>query len=106
MAGSRFMKMTATNEPDFVTGIEINQTSHRQNKGSAVAEPLSTVRMIGLEPTCREALAPETSVSTISPHPRQKVGANIENLLNSDNFYARFLKSPYHTCTHSPNRQH
>ena len=85
--------MTATNEPDFVTGIEINQTSHRQNKGSAVAEPLSTV-------------APETSVSTISPHPRQKVGANIENLLNSDNFYARFLKSLYHTCIHFPSRQH
>ena len=27
------------------------------------------VRMIGVEPTRREALAPETSVSTISPHP-------------------------------------
>ena len=79
MAGSRFMKMTATNEPDFVTGIEINQTSHRQNKGSAVAEPLSTVRMIGLEPTCREALAPETSVSTISPHPLKGL-AKIQNV--------------------------
>ena len=33
--------------------------------------PYFVVRMIGLEPTCREALAPETSVSTISPHPRQ-----------------------------------
>ena len=33
--------------------------------------PYFIVRMIGLEPTCREALAPETSVSTISPHPRQ-----------------------------------
>ena len=33
---------------------------------------LNLVRMIGLEPTCREALAPETSVSTISPHPRQR----------------------------------
>ena len=32
------------------------------------------VRMIGVEPTRREALAPETSVSTISPHPRQKSG--------------------------------
>ena len=35
------------------------------------------VRMIGVEPTRREALAPETSVSTISPHPRQKVDAKI-----------------------------
>ena len=31
--------------------------------------PLFIVRMIGVEPTRREALAPETSVSTISPHP-------------------------------------
>ena len=27
-----------------------------------------SVPMIGVEPTRREALAPETSVSTISPH--------------------------------------
>ncbi len=31
--------------------------------------PGLVVRMIGVEPTRREALAPETSVSTISPHP-------------------------------------
>ena len=30
-------------------------------------ELLFFVPRIGLEPTCREALAPETSVSTISP---------------------------------------
>ena len=44
------------------------------------AQPLKLgleVRMIGVEPTRREALAPETSVSTISPHPRQKVDAKI-----------------------------
>ena len=40
------------------------------------------VRMIGLEPTCREALAPETSVSTISPHPRSKVLQRYEIFLN------------------------
>ena len=38
------------------------------------------VRMIGLEPTCREALAPETSVSTISPHPLAKSGTKIQNV--------------------------
>ena len=38
------------------------------------------VRMIGLEPTCREALAPETSVSTISPHPPAKSGTKIQNV--------------------------
>ena len=31
------------------------------------------VRVIGVEPTRREALAPETSVSTISPHALDKV---------------------------------
>ena len=37
--------------------------------------------MIGVEPTRREALAPETSVSTISPHGHfSKVGTNIRNV--------------------------
>ena len=44
------------------------------------------VRMIGLEPTCREALAPETSVSTISPHPRSKVSQRYEIFLKSKVF--------------------
>ena len=44
------------------------------------------VRMIGLEPTCREALAPETSVSTISPHPRSKVLQRYEIFLKSKVF--------------------
>ena len=37
-----------------------------QKKAQQSAE-LYKVRMIGVEPTRREALAPETSVSTISP---------------------------------------
>ena len=40
------------------------------------------VRMIGVEPTRREALAPETSVSTISPHPLfRKVGQRYKMFL-------------------------
>ena len=44
------------------------------------------VRMIGVEPTRREALAPETSVSTISPHPRLKVLQRYEIFLKSKVF--------------------
>ena len=40
-------------------------------KGREPLNSLPLVRMIGVEPTRREALAPETSVSTISPHPRR-----------------------------------
>ena len=36
--------------------------------------------MIGVEPTRREALAPETSVSTISPHGLSKSGTKIQNV--------------------------
>ncbi len=38
------------------------------------------VRVIGVEPTRREALAPETSVSTISPHAHCKSGTKIVNV--------------------------
>ncbi len=38
------------------------------------------VRVIGVEPTRREALAPETSVSTISPHAHWKSVTKIQNL--------------------------
>ena len=44
------------------------------------------VRMIGVEPTRREALAPETSVSTISPHPRQKWEQRYKMFLNYELF--------------------
>ena len=43
--------------------MRINKKTGRKTVG------LDSVRMIGVEPTRREALAPETSVSTISPHP-------------------------------------
>ena len=40
------------------------------------------VPMIGVEPTRREALAPETSVSTISPHGHEKAGQRYKMFLN------------------------
>ena len=56
------------------------------------------VRMIGVEPTRREALAPETSVSTISPHPRQKSGCkDMKSFLN--------IKFQIHMYIHFPTRQ-
>ncbi len=45
------------------------------------------VRMIGVEPTRREALAPETSVSTISPHALfRKVGQRYKMFLKIRNY--------------------
>ena len=41
----------------------------KKRKNPRILPLLESVRMIGVEPTRREALAPETSVSTISPHP-------------------------------------
>ena len=43
--------------------------------------------MIGVEPTRREALAPETSVSTISPHARQKSGHKDMNNFQKSKIY-------------------
>ena len=42
---------------------------------------------IGVEPTRREALAPETSVSTISPLGLAKVGQRYKNLLIYELFF-------------------
>ena len=45
--------------------------SPKEYKKGRLKFSLPFVRMIGVEPTRREALAPETSVSTISPHPHR-----------------------------------
>ena len=45
---------------------------------------------IGVEPTRREALAPETSVSTISPLGLAKVGQRYKMFLNYDLYIFKF----------------
>ena len=63
-------------DPIFHNSLQIYK-NHSNDKGLRIYEKrgkmlksflLRTVPMIGVEPTRREALAPETSVSTISPH--------------------------------------
>ena len=67
-----------------VTGVE---SIIRTTKKARSKTGLFCVRMIGLEPTCREALAPETSVSTISPHPLfRKVGQRYKMFLKYELF--------------------
>ena len=52
------------------------------------SQPLFKVPEIGVEPTRREALAPETSVSTISPLGLAKVGQRYKNLLIYELFFS------------------
>ena len=53
--------------------------------------PLFFVPRIGLEPTCREALAPETSVSTISPPGHRFVAQRYYFFLFRNTFLLFFL---------------
>ena len=58
--------------------------------------------MIGVEPTRREALAPETSVSTISPHGLSvKVGTNIQNVFQIVRIFHNYI-----TISHSYTQFH
>ena len=50
----------------------------------------SMVPEIGVEPTRREALAPETSVSTISPLGLEKVGQRYKMFLNYELYIFKF----------------
>ena len=59
------------------------------------------VRMIGVEPTRREALAPETSVSTISPHPRRWKCKDIKCFLNPTIFSRIYQITTSYLCTPS-----
>ena len=52
------------------------------------------VPRIGLEPTCREALAPETSVSTISP-PGLVFDLQIYDFFSFGNIFGLFFCGPY-----------
>lgn len=62
-----------------------------QKKAQQSAE-LNKVRMIGVEPTRREALAPETSVSTISPHPLfRKVGQRYKMFLKNELYFSFYI---------------
>ena len=54
-----------------------------------------SVPMIGVEPTRREALAPETSVSTISPHARQKSDCKYMKCFSN-------IKNLFHKYRHPP----
>ena len=52
----------------FIVEGEFTLTIQKKtNNNIVVTRLINNVPRIGLEPTCREALAPETSVSTISP---------------------------------------
>ena len=51
---------------------------------------LFLVPEIGVEPTRREALAPETSVSTISPLGLAKVGQRYKMFLNYELYIFKF----------------
>ena len=62
------------------------------NKNSPAEAELFEVRMIGVEPTRREALAPETSVSTISPHPLfRKVGQRYKMFLKNELYFFFYI---------------
>ena len=59
---------------------------------------------IGVEPTRREALAPETSVSTISPLGLEKVGQRYKMFLNYElifNLFHQMKTSDIITSSHS-----
>ena len=51
----------------LVVSLLNDKTQKKTNNNIVVTRLINNVPRIGLEPTCREALAPETSVSTISP---------------------------------------
>ena len=55
----------------FTLSLDRHMLSGVHKKRQRNIKSSAFVRMIGVEPTRREALAPETSVSTISPHPRR-----------------------------------
>ena len=60
---------------------------------------------IGVEPTRREALAPETSVSTISPLGLAKVGQRYKMFLNYELYISNFHQiamSKWCSLSHSP----
>ena len=57
--------------------IQHKDTITKTEEESADSSSVFMVPMIGVEPTRREALAPETSVSTISPHGLEKVATKI-----------------------------
>ena len=82
-----------------VLDLIYQQTSELRGEQNEKGESFSTlsnsVPRIGLEPTCREALAPETSVSTISPHPRSKVPQIYTIFLKSKVFYELRFKFYY-----------
>ena len=61
------------------------------HKKRAVEKLLFFVPRIGLEPTCREALAPETSVSTISPPGHRFVAQRYYFFLFRNTFLLFFL---------------
>ena len=62
-----------------------------------------SVPMIGVEPTRREALAPETSVSTISPLGLGKAGQRYKMFLNYELFFHFSTISLYRNGIPFPN---
>ena len=73
----------------FLSGKFSNFAAQKKAQQSA---ELYKVRMIGVEPTRREALAPETSVSTISPHPLfRKVGQRYKMFLKNELYFSFYI---------------
>ena len=65
----------------------MNMHKYKRKRGRIRKFFLYNVPEIGVEPTRREALAPETSVSTISPLGLAKAGQRYKNLLIYELFY-------------------
>ena len=59
-----------------------------KNRLKDISVGFIVVPEIGVEPTRREALAPETSVSTISPLGLAKAGQRYKNLLIYELFFS------------------
>ena len=60
----------------------MNMHKYKRKRGRIRKFFLYNVPEIGVEPTRREALAPETSVSTISPLGLEKAGQRYKMFLN------------------------
>ena len=76
---------------------QTNELRGGQNEKGESSSTLShSVPRIGLEPTCREALAPETSVSTISPSGLRFTGQRYY-FFSFGNIFDSFFRSILHT---------